>query len=820
MVSSMNRLSLLAILLFGGLCAQAQSLSTITISTVPNGAKFMVDGQLYISAATLVWPAGSVHTLVFVTDPAQPGQTSPQTVQTSPDGSTVYAFSGWTDNAGLLQPSSAAVQTITANPAITTLTATLSVAYRVSLNFFNANGTNGGSPGPTCGAPGAIPAGFFAPGVININGTCYWSSATVYLPANSNVVLNAFPYPGFVFLGWASNSGATNPYLTQFALTGPITISPQFTPGKLVQFITSPVGLNVMIDHTSVPTRTDISNLSGPCPSNEAQPVPQNLGFPPVCFGDFYFAPGSTHVIGGVSPQLDPSGKWWVFGTWSDGVADNGVYTTDNNTATPDVVTANYVPGAQVSFATNPSGLQLTIDSQQNWPSYNFIWGLGSTHQFSAAATQLSSNGRQYTFQNWSNGGAASQSLSVDQTAVNNGARFIANYTVLSRVVVQSSPSGLTVQVDGASCTTPCNVDRQNGVQVHVTAPTQVPMGAGSRLDFASWSDGGASDHVITVNQDYTTLTATYNTSYQLTATSNPGNGASFQFSPASSDMFYAQNTQVTVIATANPGFKFLKWTGALSGSFQSGVVTMSSPQVVVAQMGTVPYIAPAGVTNGVGSTPNSAVAPGSIISIFGQGLAPSAQLGPVNPLSQTLVGVSVTVNNEILPLLFVSPQQINAQLPSDLSAGDYTLLVQNTGQPDVSADFSVARNEPGIFSQTVNSQAYAIAMHADGSLVTTDSPAVAGETLSMLGTGFGPYNGTVPDGFFPPTPPPALADTVSLTLGSQTINPNWVGAASGYTGLTSTLFTVPAGLPSGTAVPLSVTINGVSSNTVMLPVQ
>jgi uncharacterized protein (TIGR03437 family) len=240
----------------------------------------------------------------------------------------------------------------------------------------------------------------------------------------------------------------------------------------------------------------------------------------------------------------------------------------------------------------------------------------------------------------------------------------------------------------------------------------------------------------------------------------------------------------------------------------------------VIAQMDTVPYIAPAGVMNAAGITPTAAVAPGSIISIFGQGLSPTVQVGPVNPLSQTLVGVTVTLNNQILPLLFVSSQQINAQVPSGLADGTYTLLIHNSGQPDVSATLSVARNSPGIFYQTVNSQPYAVALHADGSAVTSDNPAAAGETISILGTGFGPYNGNVVDGFFPPMPAPALMDPVSLSVGDQSPAVVWSGAAPGYTGIVSTRFTVPDGLPGGSLVPLKVSINGIDSNTVMLPVQ
>jgi uncharacterized protein (TIGR03437 family) len=245
----------------------------------------------------------------------------------------------------------------------------------------------------------------------------------------------------------------------------------------------------------------------------------------------------------------------------------------------------------------------------------------------------------------------------------------------------------------------------------------------------------------------------------------------------------------------------------------------MSTPQTVVAQMITVPYIAPAGVTNGVGQTPSSAVAPGSIISIFGQSLAPTVQAGPVNPLSQTVAGVTVTVNDLFLPLLFVSPQQINAQLPSSLTPGSYTLEVQPAGQSQISGTFTVAHNAPGLFFETINSVNYATAQHADGSPVTTASPAAAGETISLLGTGFGPYNGTVLDGFFPPNPPPAVADSVTLSVDG--VNPTSTStAAPGFTGVVVTKFQVPTGLPSGTSVPVLVNINGVSSNTVMLPLK
>lgn len=805
----MNRLSILILLSLGGMCLKAQTSSSIRISTNPSGAMFQVDGTTYNAPVTFTWPTGSQHLVVFITDPPINGSSS--AVQT--DGTTQYSFQGWVDNNTLVQPSTAPIQEITANPAVTSFTANVIVGYQVTLSYFSLPVD---AATPVCAAPGAIPPGQSRPGVVYIGSTCYWSSSSFFLTAGTAVILNAYPYPGFAFAGWSISGLAPTSFLTSITINSPTVIAPIFVAAKRVSFLTSPLGFKVLVDHTPVPTRTanDIPN----CPDNESLPVVVQLGFPPLCFGDFDFVPGSTHFLSGVTPQQDGAGNWWVFSGWSNGMAQNALYQVDNNPNASASLTANYVQGAQVALITNPSGLQLTVDGRSNYLSYDFIWGVGTTHTFSAAPTQTAGNGRVYTFQNWSNQGSASQSITVDPTMLG-GYRLMANFSELNRVVLQSVPSGLTLQVDGTSCVTPCNVDRANGATFQVSAPTQIAMGKAARLDFGSWSDGGASSHTMTASQNYATVTVSYTSMYQLSASSNPGNGSAFTFSPASSDMFYPQNTSVTVTSTPNPGFKFGHWSGNLSGSYPSGVVDMAAPVGVVAQMISVPYISPAGITNGVGQTPSNSVAPGSIISIFGQSLASTVELGPVNPLAQSISGTTVTINDSILPLLFVSPTQINAQLPSNLPDGNYTLEVQNTGQPEISGSLTVARNAPGLFSWTAGSTVYAMAFHADGSLVSTTSPAAAGETISMLGTGFGPYQTPVLDGFFPPVPAPAIADSMTLSVGGNNVSSTST-AAPGFTGVVSTQFQVPSGLASGSSVPVVVTINSVDSNTVMLPIQ
>lgn len=340
------------------------------------------------------------------------------------------------------------------------------------------------------------------------------------------------------------------------------------------------------------------------------------------------------------------------------------------------------------------------------------------------------------------------------------------------------------------------------------------------RLDFSGWSDGGTLDHIYTLGPDSQVLTGAYNTSYRLTPSADPANSANYTFDPVSPDMFYPADMQVNVSVQAKAGFRFRRWDEDLSGTYSAGTLMMSSPHSVLALMDRVPYISPAGVRNIAGETPDGTVAPGSLIAIVGESLAAAQETGRVNPLAQTLAGVTVTIGERYLPLVSVSAQQIVAQLPSGLAEGGYTLQVHSSGQPDISADFTVARNAPGLLSTVVDGTWYGVVLHEDGSAVAADSPAQHGEIVTLLGTGFGPYAAAVVDGFFPQTPPPGLADSLQLAVDGTTVATDWAGAASGYTGVAAARFKISDDMPHGGNVQLKVIVNGKTSNAVMLPVQ
>jgi uncharacterized protein (TIGR03437 family) len=213
-------------------------------------------------------------------------------------------------------------------------------------------------------------------------------------------------------------------------------------------------------------------------------------------------------------------------------------------------------------------------------------------------------------------------------------------------------------------------------------------------------------------------------------------------------------------------------------------------------------------------------VAPGSAISIFGVNLADNVQLNNADTMPQTLAGVTVSAAGRLLPLYYVSPSQINAQLPADTPVGPASLVVTTPEQAQVTASFTIAQDAPGLFTLTSNNKAYALAFHTNGALVTEASPAKAGEVLTLYGTGFGPTTPARPEGLpVPVSPSFVVTDPASVQVGTASFAAQSAYAFPGAVGIDVVKFALGSGVPSGD-LQLTVTINKVVSNTVLLPIQ
>ena len=78
-----------------------------------------------------------------------------------------------------------------------------------------------------------------------------------------------------------------------------------------------------------------------------------------------------------------------------------------------------------------------------------------------------------------------------------------------AQVTLASSPSGLSLTLDGQPIVAPHTFLGVVGIERTVSAPT--PQTSGSRTyDFVGWSDGGTQTHTISTPASTTTITATY----------------------------------------------------------------------------------------------------------------------------------------------------------------------------------------------------------------------------------------------------------------------------------------------------------------------
>ena len=199
--------------------------------------------------------------------------------------------------------------------------------------------------------------------------------------------------------------------------------------------------------------------------------------------------------------------------------------------------------------------------------------------------------------------------------------------------------------------------------------------------------------------------------------------------------------------------------------------------------------------------------APGMLLTIFGSSLAPSPLSASSVPLPATLAGVAATLNGQSVPLLYVSPGQLNVQIPYEAAVGaPATLEVNNNGQV-TSTTFFIAAAAPGIF--------YA----PQSGIIANGLPSgiAPGQTTTLYLTGAGPVSPVIADAAAPTSTTalsalPAPSANVTVTVGGIT-SPAlpFVGITPGLVGVVQVNFEVPASVPAGPQ-PVIITVGGKAS--------
>ena len=191
--------------------------------------------------------------------------------------------------------------------------------------------------------------------------------------------------------------------------------------------------------------------------------------------------------------------------------------------------------------------------------------------------------------------------------------------------------------------------------------------------------------------------------------------------------------------------------------------------------------------------------APGMILAVFGTSMAGATQSAPLVPLPTQLNGTVVTVNGYLSPLYFVSPTQINVQIPNFTPVGAAVLKVSYAGQ-SATIPFNVTAGAPGVFTDAAGAP-------------VPNGTAKRGDTITLFVTGEGtvtpaPSSGNVPTSASIPKP----VQTVSLTVGGATAVLPFVGVPAWAIGLSQINYTVPMNAPLGPQ-PVVITVGNTASS-------
>jgi uncharacterized protein (TIGR03437 family) len=203
---------------------------------------------------------------------------------------------------------------------------------------------------------------------------------------------------------------------------------------------------------------------------------------------------------------------------------------------------------------------------------------------------------------------------------------------------------------------------------------------------------------------------------------------------------------------------------------------------------------AAAGVVNAASFRPQ--IAPGSLVSIFGTGLAAASGT------------TSVTVDGRQVAVSLATPFQVNVALPADLAPGERLLRIESS-YGSAEQPIRLEEHAPAIFFLGGGRPAM---INSDGKINSPDTPARRGTALVLYGTGFGSLQ---PRGSLWETVTPVTAD-----LQGHPVTVLFSGQAPGFPGLYQVNLMIPDSTPPGLRQVLRLRQGGADAGPLTVAVQ
>ncbi|MGB7762688.1 MAG: IPT/TIG domain-containing protein [Bryobacteraceae bacterium] len=220
-----------------------------------------------------------------------------------------------------------------------------------------------------------------------------------------------------------------------------------------------------------------------------------------------------------------------------------------------------------------------------------------------------------------------------------------------------------------------------------------------------------------------------------------------------------------------------------------------------------------------------STVAPGTWVEIYGSNLASTtrqwttADFNGINAPT-SIDGVQVTIGGQEAFVDYVSPGQVNAQLPSNIGQGSFQLTVTSAGVTSAPVNVTVNATRPGLLASPsfdIGGNQYVVAQAADGTYILpagsiagiNSRPARPNETIVIYGIGFGTVTPATPAGQIV-SGSTQLTAPLQVWFGSSPAQLSYAGLAPGYVGLYQFNIVVPA-VADSDLVPLTFSLGGVA---------
>ena len=350
-------------------------------------------------------------------------------------------------------------------------------------------------------------------------------------------------------------------------------------------------------------------------------------------------------------------------------------------------------------------------------------------------------------------------------------------------------------------------------------------LGAGGTYSFVLSYSGNGAFPLLAVSQtpggNFFYAQALNN--YSLVITLAETNGPSIHFYSFYNFVFaYTSSAVCTGAAVSSCG---IGQVGLTTGATMTGPITGTfDPSPAVAT--------PNGVISASSFGGYLSVAPATWIEIYGQNLATTlTQTWAGTDFNGTnaptaigattgIVGTSVTVAGIPAYVYYISPGQIDVQVPSGVPSGLQPLVVTTAGGTSAAYYVTVNAVEPGMLSpaaflikgaqyivaQFSNTTVYVLPVNVGGIQTARAKP---GDSITLYGIGFGGVTPTIAAGQVVQVLN-SVQGAVKITFAGVSANVTYAGLAPGYVGLYQFNVTVPTIAASDT-VPIAITLNGAS---------